>query len=415
MWRVGERRSGYCAVTQSADPGSCQNGRLGSWVAEDNNITKLEDCAARCVEHCERCRYVTFGNGDCSWYFECPQLHDGNGFVSLHVRTRQKMLAASAPPLQQGQLGYATLLSHASFLPGTVALLASLRAGGAQLPATVLATRGSILPGTRPLLARLNATVRLVEGDLSPPERTFKHMRARQHCHFRGGPSNLTARGLDGTHDCSNLQRLSTYAKLHVFDPSATGYDVVLFIDSDSVVATDSNLDVLFSRFPYALPEQLALSAAGSLKYFNSGVMLLRPSLQMYEEMKRILSRDAQRSFTDADDPGDQEVITHWAQAHKALFRPLPGCVNIRQNWPGAYLSWTSFDGPKVMHFNGSPKPWITWFGERTPRDMERGVTKEWPAISWGVQDDAVQSRMGVHSGGVFLEIWKAAWNAFVK
>ena len=45
-WPVGERRSGYCAATDAGDPGSCQTSRQGSWMAEANNITSLDDCAA---------------------------------------------------------------------------------------------------------------------------------------------------------------------------------------------------------------------------------------------------------------------------------------------------------------------------------------------------------------------------------
>lgn len=358
---------------------------------------------------CGRCRFVTFGSGDCSWYSECPQLHAKGDFVSLHVRAKMNQPTAVAPP--QGRLGYATLVSHVSFLPGALALLASLRSGGAKLPATVLVTRSSLLPGTRQMLARLNATVRLVEDDLSPPPRTLQLMRARQHCHFRSGRSNLTARGLDGTHDCSSLQRLSTYAKLHVFEPSATGYDVVLFIDSDCVVAKDSNLDLVFSSFPYALTGQQTLSAAGSPSYFNSGVMLFRPSVQMYTDMRELLRTGAYR---DAADPSEQEVIIHWAGEHKARFRPLPGCLNLRQNWPGAAQQWKSFDSPKIMHFNGSPKPWITWFGERSaPRHLEDGMRTVWPSISWGANDESVKSRISVHSDVAFLLIWKTAWNIF--
>ena len=134
---------------------------------------------------CDRCQYVSLGEGDCSWYNSCARLDAGERssdldahFRSMRVSTPREYAGQFNLPMDERANGlptgqqtngptdaqrtngpptgaptpsrrrapttdrhcYATLLSHSSFLPGTLALLHSLRAGGALLPATVLAT-----------------------------------------------------------------------------------------------------------------------------------------------------------------------------------------------------------------------------------------------------------------------------------
>ena len=57
-WAVGGVRRGYCAATDSDDPGDCVHGQQGSWATAPNSIDGLADCAARCRE-CDRCRIDT--------------------------------------------------------------------------------------------------------------------------------------------------------------------------------------------------------------------------------------------------------------------------------------------------------------------------------------------------------------------
>ena len=64
-WAVGGVRRGYCAATDSDDPGDCVHGQQGSWATAPNSIDGLADCAARCRE-CDRCRIDT-----CYMYMSC--------------------------------------------------------------------------------------------------------------------------------------------------------------------------------------------------------------------------------------------------------------------------------------------------------------------------------------------------------
>ncbi|KAL9561404.1 hypothetical protein ACKAV7_014759 [Fusarium commune] len=88
-----------------------------------------------------------------------------------------------------------------------------------------------------------------------------------------------------------------TLTKLQVW--SQTQFDRILFLDADTLVL--SNLDHLFE-----LPPTIELAACPDLGFsdcFNSGVMLLKPSLSTYSELRVFASETA--SF----DGGDQGLL----------------------------------------------------------------------------------------------------------
>ena len=68
----GETHSGNCGSTDYG--GDCTYDASGAWVADQENITSLALCAARC-RTCARCNYVSYSNAsannDCSWYSHC--------------------------------------------------------------------------------------------------------------------------------------------------------------------------------------------------------------------------------------------------------------------------------------------------------------------------------------------------------
>ena len=68
----GETHSGNCGGTDYG--GDCTYDASGAWVADQENITSLALCAARC-RTCARCNYVSYSNAsannDCSWYSHC--------------------------------------------------------------------------------------------------------------------------------------------------------------------------------------------------------------------------------------------------------------------------------------------------------------------------------------------------------
>ena len=316
-------------------------------------------------------------------------------------------------PPPRDQHCYATLLSHSSFLPGTLALLHSLRAGGALLPATVLATPSALLPGATALLERF-ARVRLlsaaVERATAPSAKALDMMR-RKPSECEGGRAHArNETGMASAQDCSQWQRLSTYVKLRLFAPNATGCGVLLYLDADCLVR--GNLDPVFTAFPYALTGSVRLSSAGNPGYWNSGVMLLRPSRAAYLELVR-MARDGDYALS--DDPGDQDVLIGWAQRHPQRWRPLPGKLNMRISHPGSRERYNAMSEPKVLHFCHHPKPWLAWFGPRAPaaKRAAGSLLDTWPPITWGMNVNGVRHRMSTREQAWSLLRWKGAWNAY--
>ena len=192
----------------------------------------------------------------------------GDAGVAL---AQQRTPSRRRRPPPRDQHCYATLLSHSSFLPGTLALLHSLRAGGALLPATVLATPSALLPGATALLERF-ARVRLlsaaVERATAPSAKALDMMR-RKPSECEGGRAHArNETGMASAQDCSQWQRLSTYVKLRLFAPNATGCGVLLYLDADCLVR--GNLDPVFTAFPYALTGSVRLSSAGNPGYWTT-------------------------------------------------------------------------------------------------------------------------------------------------
>ena len=445
-WPVGGRRRGYCAVTDSEDPGDCERGREGSWGVAIDRIRSVDGCVAQCRQ-CRRCRFVTFGDGDCSWYASCNRLarptaaaaaggNDdalGAKFVSVRVRaafgrTEAQQQQPPAATAATERCGYATLLSHPSFLPGTLTLLSSLRAGGATLPAVVLATPAALRPAGTAALLRSYAQLRVLdatdEAMLVPSPKVTRVMRRKpSECKgVRAHDDASASGGLADAQDCSRWQRLATFAKLKLLEPNTTGLDCLLYLDADTIVR--GNLDAVVSgSFPYAFGDAArAISAAGDLGYFNSGVMLLRPSRRAFDEVRAML---AAGDYNVADDPGDQDVLIGWSQREPRRWQQLPGKLNLRVSHPAVTRErWEALSSPKVLHFAHHPKPWLAWFGVRDSLEPTRRGTgggaaarllRTWPPITWGVDEQGVHARMSTREKRWSLLAWKDAWNTFVK
>ncbi|XP_024032607.1 putative UDP-glucuronate:xylan alpha-glucuronosyltransferase 4, partial [Morus notabilis] len=96
------------------------------------------------------------------------------------------------------------------------------------------------------------------------------------------------------------------YSKLRIFQ--LTEYDKIIFIDSDLVVL--NNLDRLFIYPP--------LSAAANDKFmFNSGVMVIEPSLCLFETLMRLSFK--LESYNGGDQGFLNEVFTWWHRLPKRI------------------------------------------------------------------------------------------------
>ncbi|XP_022744423.1 putative UDP-glucuronate:xylan alpha-glucuronosyltransferase 4 [Durio zibethinus] len=145
----------------------------------------------------------------------------------------------------------------------------------------------------------------------------------------------------------------SNYSKLRIW--LLTWYDKVVFIDADVLVFR--NLDRLF-----VYPQLSAASNDRTL--FNSGIMVIEPSLCMFEDLKV-------KSFrVDSHNGGDQgflnEVFTWW---HR-----LPTKVNFLKCFEGkeSYRRDKIPDDVYAIHYLGL-KPWMCYRDYDCNWDMKEG------------------------------------------
>ena len=131
-WPIGESRPGYCAATDGEEPGDCATGESGSWST--SGIRDIDECATQCLS-CARCRFVTYGEDDCSWYARATVARRSSRVAPYPRRLRR--LHRASVQLRDAALARVVRAWWARDAP-------ALRAGGAQLPATVVATPSSL-------------------------------------------------------------------------------------------------------------------------------------------------------------------------------------------------------------------------------------------------------------------------------
>lgn len=104
-------RPGYCATTLL--PGNCSTGSSGFWPARLNRIKSLDDCIAKC-QQCPRCSTVSLSlaraHSECSWYSACD-LSDlrrpprtGKDYTTVYVKPAARMLPPAVSTRAQRHL-----------------------------------------------------------------------------------------------------------------------------------------------------------------------------------------------------------------------------------------------------------------------------------------------------------------------
>eukprot|EP00927_Polykrikos_kofoidii_P052152 TRINITY_DN45937_c0_g1_i1.p1 TRINITY_DN45937_c0_g1~~TRINITY_DN45937_c0_g1_i1.p1 ORF type:complete len:294 (+),score=59.55 TRINITY_DN45937_c0_g1_i1:105-986(+) len=233
---------------------------------------------------------------------------------STHVSTPAKRLRPRA---------FATLLTSDDFLMAVQALVASLRAasgGGSddQTPLLVMHT-DQVSDSVLQRLAGPGLELRKVEAIQNP------------HCTSVPGWVN------------------SGFTKLRLWEQD--DFEKLVYIDADCLVL--ESIDELFDRpSPAFAPDVFPPDR------FNAGVIVLEPSIDVFEKMMR------QVPTMHSHDGGDTGFLNsffsdwyEWPPAHRLPFRfnALRTMYWFTNANPGY---WESVKPIKVLHFCSSPKPW---------------------------------------------------------
>jgi alpha-N-acetylglucosamine transferase len=174
------------------------------------------------------------------------------------------------------------------------------------------------------------------------------------------------------------------FTKLRVF--ALTAYEQILFVDADCVVRR--NIDhLLLERGDVAFAFAPSLQALDKcddatyrfrdngvewcqshsrelyhgtmdLRHHNSGVMLLKPSQAVFDDLLRLMQLELQQNDTCIGQPGcnDQRVINVYY--HTRAHATLELTYNIFcDQLLGLGMSVDAFD-PAVVHYRGKSKPW---------------------------------------------------------
>jgi len=136
-----------------------------------------------------------------------------------------------------------------------------------------------------------------------------------------------------------------THLKLWLF---ALPYPRVIVLDIDMVLAV--NIDFLM-----AIPFQQRVAAVWACEAsFNSGLMILKPSLDELRHLLSIAKHSMHLRRACEVKPGDQSILNahyrhgRWHQLPTSLVTKFKGKSND---------TWRRYD-PAVLHFSSEPKPW---------------------------------------------------------
>eukprot|EP00117_Sycon_ciliatum_P006085 scpid81710/ scgid9770/ Glycogenin-1 len=198
-----------------------------------------------------------------------------------------------------------------------------------------------------------------------------------------------------------------TLTKLYAW--KLTMYQKCVFLDADTLVL--QNIDDLFTR-----PEPSAAPDVGWPDCFNSGVLVLVPSLKTYDELIRLL---AQKGTFDG---GDQGLLnSYWSDWSTLGARHrLPFTDNQTVSPVYTYVAACKQYGhrARVLHFLGTLKPWHHAYSSEHRQlylnadsgpDQRGSVEqlKKWWSVytQWADKTDQPLSSAGQHSSVSTLEV----------
>ncbi|EGO28220.1 glycosyltransferase family 8 protein [Serpula lacrymans var. lacrymans S7.9] len=274
---------------------------------------------------------------------------------------------------------YVTLLTKSSYLPGVLVLEFTLRAVGSRYPLVVMVTPQ--LPAeARAVLARKNITTTEV-ASLGPPE----------------GVHTLSL---------SDVRFSDTWTKLRCF--GLTEYHRVILLDADMLVLRrmDELMDLELEkdwiaathvcacnprRYPHypadwipancaythlehpiglTSPSAITDSSPRPYSQLNSGLVVLNPSLHLFESIQRHLCTSplvATWSFPDQDLLSD---------LFRGKWKPLPWCYNALKTLMLIHTPLWRDDEIRCLHYILPDKPWQKRVGVTDSGEYDK--THQW-------------------------------------
>ena len=245
---------------------------------------------------------------------------------------------------------YATLITSDSFIMGVETMLFSLRSTGTKLPIIVLVTEQV----SKSVQERLSASTSNVEVKVVP---TIANPNTEVH--------------IEGWVN-------SGYTKLGIW--TLLEYNIVFYIDADTTIM--ENVDSLFKEADGRSREASGCLFAAPDVFppdrFNAGVMIIRPSMEIFDSMmtaiKGTKSYDGgDTGFLNAFFPSwyrlgagismDPSTPSEVPVPNEFCFGRLPFACNAQRtlHWmtfkkqPGY---WEAIKPIKILHYSSTPKPW---------------------------------------------------------
>ena len=162
--------------------------------------------------------------------------------------------------------------------------------------------------------------------------------------------------------DFSNDQKLSrwryTYSKLEIF--AQVEFDKIVYLDADMVVL--QNIDELFEKahMSAANPSGRLPEFSTHHKQLNSGLMVIEPSLELYNNMMNIIKENPTSQYA-----GDQDIIHSYfpdwplkKELHLDVKYHMFHSDLKEYNKLFGYEISHNKNSVKVIHYIGTVKPW---------------------------------------------------------
>ena len=144
-----------------------------------------------------------------------------------------------------------------------------------------------------------------------------------------------------------------TFSKINLF--ALTQYDQVLYLDADTLPV--QRVADLLDTYSVEESQILAAPDCGWPDIFNSGVFVIKPSQDTFDDLLSIVRTSKKPSFDGADQGLLNEYFT--VRPDKEWLR-LPFVYNVTPSGGYEYLPAYKFfaDDVKLIHYIGATKPW---------------------------------------------------------